>query len=152
MWSYAFSKFRKSYMPPAARILQYNSTIYFLSSLNIQNDVRLNVQYFGRFSKISWCITQQESSSPTLPQLLFSWIWLAVDWLGVDLEVMSLCYEPTPQIGNQRIEECLYSKYGRSPIGPPDVIKIILISYNVVLLKGLISQLLCLGGCFICHI
>jgi hypothetical protein len=88
-------------------------------------------------------------SEKAAPPPSHSYCSAGFDWLGVDLEVMSLCYEPTPQIGNQRIEECLYSKYGRSPIGPPDVIRIILISYKVILL---ISQLLCLGGCFICHI
>ena len=58
------------------------------------------------------------------------------DWLGVDLEVRSLCYWPTPQIGIQRIEECIHITHGRRPIGPPDVIRIVFISYNVVFLGG----------------
>jgi hypothetical protein len=46
--------------------------------------------------------------------------------------VRSLCYWPTLQTGIQRIEECVHKKYDRRPIGPLDVIRIILISYNVV--------------------
>ncbi len=40
----------------------------------------------------------------------------------------------TPQTGIQRIEECVPRKYGWIPIGPPDVIRIILIYYYVVFL------------------
>ncbi len=43
---------------------------------------------------------------------------------------------PTPQIGIQRIEECIHITHGRRPIGPPDVIRIVFISYNVVFLGG----------------
>jgi hypothetical protein len=38
------------------------------------------------------------------------------------------------QTGIQRIEECVHRKYGRRPIGPHDVIRIVLVSYNVVFL------------------
>jgi hypothetical protein len=38
---------------------------------------------------------------------------LASDWLGFDLEVMSLCSWPISQTENHRIEEWLESKYGR---------------------------------------
>ncbi len=58
------------------------------------------------------------------------------DWLGVDLAVRSLCYWPTPQIGIQRIEEFIHITHGRRPICPPDVIRIVFISSNVVFLGG----------------
>jgi hypothetical protein len=62
------------------------------------------------------------------------------DWLGVDLEVRSLCSWPICQTWNQRIEEGLLSKYCRISTGT-DVIRIILVSYNVILLRGLIRPL-----------
>jgi hypothetical protein len=63
---------------------------------------------------------------PTPPFHHFLWkahsptvtISLAFDWLGVDLEVRNLCYWPTPQTGNQQVEEYLHSIYGRFPISP----------------------------------
>ncbi len=38
------------------------------------------------------------------------------------------------QTGIQRIEECIHITDGRRPIGPRDVIRIVLISYNVFFL------------------
>jgi hypothetical protein len=87
--------------------------------------------YNIRYSKFS--VSQRENPllppPSALPQLLFRWS----DWLGVDLEVRSLCYRPQPLIGNQRIEECLHSNFGRILISPLDVIRTILISYQVFL-------------------
>ena len=93
--------------------------------------------YFGRFPKISLCITQEKAAPPRPhPPPSHSYYSAGFDWLGVDLEVRSLCYWPTPQIGIQRIEECIHITHGRRPIGPPDVIRIVFISYNVVFLGG----------------
>jgi hypothetical protein len=87
--------------------------------------------YFGRFPKIYLCITQEKAAPPhPHPLPSHSYYSAGFDWLGVDLEVRSLCYWPTPQIGIQRIEECVYRKYGRRPIGPHEVIRIVLFSYN----------------------
>jgi hypothetical protein len=89
-------------------------------------------------TKISLCITQKKAvPCPYLPY--HSYCSAGFDWLGVDLEVRSLCYWPIPQIGIKRIEECVHRNYGRRPIDPPDVIKIVLIYYKVVFL-GVASQ------------
>jgi hypothetical protein len=90
---------------------------------------------FGRFPKILYVSNKRKPPPPppplpALPQLRSARFY----WLGVDLEVRSLCYWPTPQRGIQRIEKCIHRTYGRRPIGPPDVIRIVLISYNVVFL------------------
>ncbi len=92
--------------------------------------------YFGRFPLISLCITQEKAPPPAPPPPSHCYCLTGFDWLGVDLEVRSLCYWPTPQTGIQRTDQCLHRKYGRIPIGPHDVIRIVLISYNVVLLGG----------------
>jgi hypothetical protein len=93
--------------------------------------------YFGRFPNISLCSTQEKAAPPhPHPPPSHSYCSAGFDWLGVDLEVRSLCYWPTPQIGIQRIEECIHITHGRRPIGPPDVIRIVFISYNVVFLGG----------------
>ena len=96
--------------------------------------------YFGRFPIISLCSTQEKAAPPTPPPPpSHCYCSAGFDWLGVDLEVRSLCYWPTPQIGIQRIEECIHITHGRRPIGPPDVIRIVFISYNVVFL-GVANQ------------
>ncbi len=90
--------------------------------LNFQNAYKLNIFFFmniiEKFSlnqafmpktacdclhycqclTFSLCVTQKEHS-PTAT------VNLASDWLGVDLEVRSLCYWSIPQTGNQRTEE-----------------------------------------------
>jgi hypothetical protein len=84
---------------------------------------------FGNFT----CVKQKEGTpppflTPALPQIGL----VAHDWLGVDPEVRSICSWPTPQTGNQRIEDCLQTKYGRIPIGLFDILRLVLISCNIV--------------------
>jgi hypothetical protein len=90
--------------------------------------------YFGRLKKIYLCIAQEKAPLPPPPPS-HGYCSAGFDWLGVDLEI-SICYWPTPQTKIQRIEECLHRKYGRILISPPDVIRIVLISNNVILLGG----------------
>ncbi len=78
-------------------------------------------------------MSQREKTPLATPRRPRAIANLVSDWLGVKLEARSLCYWPTPQTGNQRIEEGQYRKYGRVPIGPPDIIRIVLISNNIVL-------------------
>jgi hypothetical protein len=97
---------------------------------------------FGRFPKISLCITQEKAAPPALtphPPTATSYCSAGFDWLSVDLEVRCLCYWPTPQTGIQTIEECKHITHGRRPIGPHDVIRIVLISSKVVFL-GVANQ------------
>ena len=97
--------------------------------------MRLDV--FWQISKNFSVYHTRESCPPSpCPPPSHSYCSAGFDWLGVDLEVRSLCYWPTPQIGIQRIEECIHITHGRRPIGPPDVIRIVFISYNVVFLGG----------------
>ncbi len=68
------------------------------------------IDVFLRQHKVSWDL----SCGTTL--VLSLSCSAGFDWLDVHLEVRSLCYWPTPQTGNQRIEECLHKKYGISPL------------------------------------
>jgi hypothetical protein len=82
---------------------------------------------------------QNEKKAPTLnPPTPSSHSYCSVgsDWLGIDLKATIICYWPTPKTGNQRIEECLHSRYGRIPNGPRDVVRIVLIFYHIILLGG----------------
>jgi hypothetical protein len=60
--------------------------------------------FHSYFLKFSLCITWRAFPHPQHHPPT-STVNLASDWLGVDLEVRSLCYKPTPQTGNQRTEE-----------------------------------------------
>ncbi len=103
----------------------------FDQALHLQNAMRLDV--FWQISKNLFVYHTRESYCSA-----------GFGLLGVDLEVKSLCFWPTPQTGILRIEECIYITHGRRLIGPPDVIRIVLISYNVVFL-GVANQPPCLA-------
>jgi hypothetical protein len=97
--------------------------------------MRLDV--FWQISK-NFSVYHKRESCPHPPPS-HSYCSAGFDWLGVDLEVRSLCYWPIPQTGIQRIEECIHITHGRRPISPPDVIRIVFISHNVFFL-GVANQ------------
>jgi hypothetical protein len=86
------------------------------------------------------CVSHRRKLPPRPhPPPSHSYCSAGFDWLGVDLEVRSLCYWPTPQTGIQGIEDCIHITHGRRSIGPTDVIRIVFNSYNVVFL-GVANQ------------
>jgi hypothetical protein len=83
---------------------------------------------FGNFLCVSHRKTSPSTPPPRPPITIVN---LASDWLGVDLEVRSLSYQPTPQTGYQRIKKWIHSTYGSLPIFPPDIVSIVFtVAYN----------------------
>ncbi len=114
--------------------LHYNYTILFWPSLHVQNAILLDEfwQISNNFSVYHTRESRPPAPTPTLPLLLFSWIWLAGCWpWGKE----PLLLDHTSDT-NSEDWVVWHRKYGRILIGPCDVIRIILIFYNVVLLGG----------------
>jgi hypothetical protein len=76
--------------------LNFFRKILFLLSLHVQNAMQLDV--FWPISNNFSVYHTRESPPP------HCYCSAGFDWLGVDLEVRSLCYWPIPQTGIQRIE------------------------------------------------
>ncbi len=79
-----------------------------LTKLSFYNGMHFNVfrQIFKIFLEYH---TERKPVTPAPPlNRIYCSAWF--DWLGVDLEVKSLCHWPTPQTENQGIEECSHSK------------------------------------------